>query len=257
MKKIFLLILVSTIAISGCKKNESSQAQPDQQVYAEVSFNLHKIIPEIERADFPFGLPECSELEPTFAEIIITNTNNPPDIAFQGRVDVFTMPDGTMYTQAAKIWLALCPFGDPVCCEDFLLTQCMIYHQPAEGEPILIYAAPLEGSPAQGWLEDVDPPRKLNVPFTICKFEKYEVDVDVLCYEEAWYEYFGFVWFVPHEVMLREACFFGDICLKDPMDYIESHYANQFNFPGIDLPAIIEIYLYKWVGGEYPDEGYW
>ncbi|PLW94313.1 MAG: hypothetical protein C0591_13080, partial [Marinilabiliales bacterium] len=249
MKKLLILFMIAAVFVS-CKKNETSNVQPDQKVTAEVSFNVNKIIPEANRDDFPFGLPECSDTEPVTADIIIMDASGAE--AFNGTVDLFTLPgDDNLYTQAIKLDLVGCVPGQQ-CCNMFTVTHFVVKNDAG----VIIYAAPAAGSPAQGWLEYPD--RMLDLDFQICEFMKYQVDIDVVCYEDAWYEYFGFFWLYVHEAEIREICFFGDVCLKDPSAYASSDYANQLHFPSIDVPAIMEISVYKWVG-DGPDDpnGYW
>ncbi len=243
--------MIAAVFVS-CKKNESSSVQPDQQVSAEVSFSVNKIIPEASREDFPFGLPECSDTDPVTADIVIKDgTGDDALTVFTGTVDLFTLPgDDNLYTQAIKLDLTGCdPESAEPCCNTFYVTE--FYVKNADG--VIIYAAPAAGSEAQGWLDY--PERMLNREIEICEFKKFEFDIDVLCYEEEWYEYFGFFWLYAHKAELREICFFGDVCLKSPYDYELSDYANQVTFPSIDVPAIIEITVQKLIDGVWVEHG--
>ncbi len=206
MKKVILLLMIAAVVFS-CKKTETTTnpVQPEQN-YAEVTFNVNKIIPEATRDDFPFGLPECSDADPITANIVIQDAAGAE--VFNGTVGLYMLPnDPNLYTQAIKLMLEGCDpeIPDP-CCNMFYVTE--FYVMDAAGN--IIYAAPAEGSNAQGFLDYPD--RMLNLDFEICEFMKYQVDIDVLCYEEAWYLEFGFVWFNVHEVVMCEVCFFVDVC---------------------------------------------
>ena len=237
MKKVILLLMITAVMFS-CKKNETTTVQPEQN-YAEVSFNVNQIFPEVDREDYPFGLPECSDTDPVYAHIVIMKSDL-TTLAFEGDIDLFTLPfDPNLYTQAIKLMLDGCDHvaGGDACCNDFYVTQFMVY----DAQDDLIYAAPLDGSDAQGWLDYPD--RQLDLLIHICEFTKYQYDIDVLCYEEAWYLEFGFVWFNVHEVVLCEVCFFGDICFNEYpfFEGVWTPYSGAW-----DMPAIFYIYADKW-----------
>jgi hypothetical protein len=85
--------------------------------------------------------------------------------------------------------------------------------------------------------------------FTVYAFEKNEVPVDVLCFIPEKVDEFGFFWFVIDEIIIREQCFFGDLCIKDKENYEGegSLYATVFGDNGslaaypFDLPAIFKV----------------
>ena len=243
MKKVILLLMIAAVMFS-CKKTETTSVQPEQN-YAEVSFNINQIFPEINREDYPFGLPECSETDPVYAHIIIMDVTKTTEV-FNGDVDLFQLPnDPNLYTQAIKLMLDGCDHvaGGAACCNDFYVTQFMVY----DDQDVLIYAAPLSGSEAQGWLDY--PERQLDLLLHICEFTKYQYDIDVLCYEEAWYLEFGFVWFNVHEVVMCEVCFFVDICQNAFPDY-----AGDWPpyIPAWDMVGMFSITADKWMGDGVP-----
>jgi hypothetical protein len=81
--------------------------------------------------------------------------------------------------------------------------------------------------------------------FEVNDFQKAEIPIDVLCFQDNLYEGFGFDWFQVTEIVIREQCFFGDICLNGnpykPGDFAGSDYAGQINGLQEDMPAIFEI----------------
>jgi hypothetical protein len=79
-------------------------------------------------------------------------------------------------------------------------------------------------------------------------FEKTEFPIDVLCYTEAAYTAFGFEWFVITELTIREQCFFGDFCIKDPNQYTGSLYGPDVV---LDEVAIFKIVAFRKVGNDW------
>ncbi len=82
--------------------------------------------------------------------------------------------------------------------------------------------------------------------FDVNKFAKKQVPVDVLCFLPEEYTNFGFDWFIVTQTVVREKCFFGDICLNgapySPADYDGSLYGSSL---GVDVPAIMKIVVKK------------
>jgi hypothetical protein len=76
-------------------------------------------------------------------------------------------------------------------------------------------------------------------------FKKAQIEIEVLCFQDHFYTEFGFIWFHITEIIVREQCFFGDICFKHYLDYEESHYALQPGGLKIDMPAIMMLKVYK------------
>ncbi len=95
----------------------------------------------------------------------------------------------------------------------------------------------------------------VHVPFTfdVNAFQKAEVPVEVLCYLPELYDYFGFTWFEITEIVVREFCFFGDICLNgdpfSPADFDGSLYGTGL---GVDVSAIMKVVV-KRDGIEVPN----
>lgn len=77
--------------------------------------------------------------------------------------------------------------------------------------------------------------------FQVAPFEKSEVPVEVLCFEETKYQNFGFAWFTASEASVRQLWFFGDFCTKNFQEYAGSEYEYQFHGLQVDMPAIFKI----------------
>jgi hypothetical protein len=82
--------------------------------------------------------------------------------------------------------------------------------------------------------------------FEVTSFTKKEIPVQVLCFQPQFYNLFGFDWFALTEIVIREKCFFGDICV-DPGDYLTSLYDLEQLPAGcqVDMPAIFEVVVTK------------
>jgi hypothetical protein len=101
--------------------------------------------------------------------------------------------------------------------------------------------------------------------FNVNAFTKIQIPIDVLCFNASDYENFGFEWFQITEIIIREHCFFGDICLNgvapEPNvleDYVGSLYDVEQLPLGVqmDMPAIFKIHsfrTYNSVTNELPD----
>jgi len=86
---------------------------------------------------------------------------------------------------------------------------------------------------------------QLNLEFTVEAFYKKQIAIDVLCYEDLEYDNFGFTWFEFNDVRIERQCFFGDVCVQNFDDFIDTPYdVIQF-----DMPALFQIEVYKMVDG--------
>jgi hypothetical protein len=56
----------------------------------------------------------------------------------------------------------------------------------------------------------------LEFDFEVTAFTKAEISVQVMCFSLEKIDEFGFFWFQTNDIIIREQCFFGDLCLKDP-----------------------------------------
>lgn len=101
---------------------------------------------------------------------------------------------------------------------------------------VIVQATPLSGNTYANFIS-----KPLPFDFTVSAFTKTEVPIEVLCYDAAEYENFGFAWFSLEEIVVREICFFGDFCTEDYLDYAGSLYEYQRNGLQHDMPAIFKI----------------
>ena len=218
MKRKFLLPLaVFAILFTGCKKDETSAPQQD------VVFTALQVEPSLEKSTALDWL--CTDVEPTFAQIKINGVYYYPA--------VFTL-DGKMYTQSIKL-----PDGK-YDVQEFILYKDLDGVEGITTGDIITSGTPTKGYP---FAEFVATP--LVFSFTVSSFEKTQVEIEVLCYQPHLYDEFGFNWMGITEKVVRNQCFFGDICFKSYADYANSHYALQPGGLKIDMPAIFRIDVYR------------
>lgn len=226
--RILSLLIVAALMFS-CEKD-----MKDEVKTGEVSFGISHLDPMSTKND-PFTAdPECREddMVPVKAFIKI-----------EGIIDPFT-PDvfylnNELYTQAIRFKVNDKDNGDTYKITEFLLLN-------ADGNPIM--ATPKKNSDFAVFLTNPEE-NALDLEFTVKAFEKTEKKIEVLCYMEHTFTYFGYNWFLIDEIIVREMCFFGDLCHKDPDFFLGTIYDDVFdldahNYP-FDLPALFEVRVSK------------
>jgi hypothetical protein len=229
MKKLFFLVMVAAI-FASCQKTEENAAPATQDVIfsgIDVTGNGQKST----------DVTPCGDLLADYAHVVIDGVTYTPEVFYL---------DGIAYTQAIKLAPATYEIGAFALVNNNGTPQEM-------SDDIIVMASPTVGAE---YAEFVNTP--LSFTFTVEAFRKAEVNVEVLCFDEAEYDSFGFNWFALEEVTVREQVFFGDFCVKHPADYDGSLYEQQANGVQIDMPAIFEIDVYR--NGEflktYSNEGW-
>jgi len=124
------------------------------------------------------------------------------------------------------------------------LTDFVVYHDvlpvgPGE-EDMIVRAAPEIGS--EYWDLMANP---LNIEIIVEEFIKKEYIVDVLCFEDLFYDKFGFTWFELNKVRIERQCFFGDVCTGKLYQFEGSIYEDQSQGLQMDMPLIMKIEVYK------------
>jgi hypothetical protein len=223
MKKILFFILAIGTMFS-CQKKETDTTVRQQ----EVTFSAIKVDPSTGlKSDWLCPTDDNGNiLTPTVAKITITGKGD-----FWPQV--FTL-DGNMYTQAIK--LDVNPGDSPT---NYTVEFFGLY---TEVDGTLIMATPTTGAEYAEYTTS-----HVSFNFSVSAFSKAEIPVEVLCYMPDSYDKFGFNWAQFDEIVIREQCFFGDICFKHPADYIGSNYENQSTGLQIDMPAIFKINALKMV----------
>jgi hypothetical protein len=217
--KILLIVLLSA-AFTGCQKDDAGKTVATQ----EVSFGIDLM--DID--GLKSGVFECqfddqgNPLIPTVLEIDITDLDIGTTSTFNPQI---FMLDGKLYSQAIKL-----ATGQYSISKFLMLTEI--------GGTVVMAIPEASSEFGQYVVNGVD------FEFEVGEFSKTQVDVQVLCFSLEKVDEFGFFWFQTNEIVIREQCFFGDLCLKDPTDYAGSYYDDLFaplsNYP-FDLPAIYKI----------------
>lgn len=206
-------LMLMAIILFSCKKDKEEQASNQ-----EVSFEATQIKPDGGKKSTSTFDVQCSETEPSNAHIVIDGVPYDPSVY---RVD------GILYTQAIK----LAP-------ESYTVTQFFLYKDLGtpgyDAADLIIMATPEEGSPYAVYTTPA-----LPYDFTVSAFAKAQVPMQVLCFKPEAYIDFGFGWFTIGEVILREANFFGDICIANPALYAGSIYAT--NGVNVDEVAVTQV----------------
>ncbi len=233
LKTIFPMIL-AVLIITSCKKDEPNN--PAAELTVDMEF-------QIEQTDFgsfkstDSDVPQCSEFSMDYVvfEFNGTEYNSP----------LFTTMDGKTLTKAVKL-----PVLDNQ--GTYPLTKFVVYHDVlpvgAGEEDIIVRAAPEPNSKFHDLMTN-----KLNLDIEVEAFKKKEVTIDVLCFEDLFYEDFGFTWFEMNRVKIERQCFFGDVCTGKLADFDVdgSYYRLQSQGLLMDMPAVMKVKVYKKAGGEW------
>lgn len=232
--KILTLLVLLAIAVVSCQKDEADKPAVQQ----DVEFGIIQVDPNLLKDGTDWNFQCTPGLIPTVAEVVIGATTYWPQVFYL---------NGNLYTQAIK--LSVAAGGTQVyTVNKFVLwtIQPDNVNTPTNGAQIVM-ATPNAGAP---YSQYVSRPVPFNV--TVNAFQKTEENIDVLCFIPEVVEGFGFFWFVIDEVIVREQCFFGDLCIKSKGDYVGSYYDDIFelnDYP-FDLPAIFKVKLVRNDGWE-------
>jgi hypothetical protein len=234
MKKLALFTGIAVMVFASCTK-ESPVMDPNTPQEVTFSSILLDGGLKSEKAGSPVT---CSNPEADYAMIVIDNQTYYPS--------VFTV-NGVLYTQAVK----LVPGVHEL--KTFALMDNNGTPDDTSDDKV-VRATPEKGSDFSVF---VSTPLSLN--FQVNAFEKVEIPIEVLCFEETKYQNFGFAWFLTKESTIRQKWFFGDFCTKYYQDYVGSAYEHQAHGLQLDMPAIFKIEVYN--GGNlvstYSNESYY
>jgi len=226
LKLLWVIPIMITLVFTMCKKDQQEETTLPTEI--EVTFAGDQVDPSNFKND---GVPNCSMEIVDYAKVVINGVEYFPEV-FYLTINNVEKP----YTQSIKL-----PYDPNV---TYTVTQFLFMDDnqtPNDmSDDVIIAATPEVGSTFAGYISK-------PVPFTIdvLEFLKLEIPVEVICFQPDVYTSFGFDWFVVDEVTIREECFFGDLCAKNPNDYIGSLYAQQTYGLQIDMPAIAKIELYR------------
>lgn len=208
-----LCILITAISILSCDK----EAANDEELI-EVSFGITQVDPLAVKSDQ--NTPACRpDMLPDKAHIIINGESYFPDVTING---------GKLYTQVIKL-----PLGNYTVSQFWLL----------DAASNILMAIPDTDSDYAQYVET-----PVSFPLVVERYKKVQMEVELLCYDDAWHDEFGFTWFYTGRIALKELYFYGDLCIDDAADYQGTLYANDGSFPseGIyDAPAIFKVVVKK------------
>lgn len=225
MKKVLLFITSIAILFTACnKENQKDVEVVEEQVETSIEFKIEQT-----GFDFKNEVPQCSELSMDYVKFIVRDS---VDTETEYKTSTYTIGE-ELLTQVIKL-----PVGT------YHVTSFLVYNDndtPAdESDDILVRAAPEIESEYWDLMQ-----YKLDLEFSIDAFYKKQIDIDVLCFEELFYQEFGFTWFQFHDVRIERQCYFGDICTGKLQDFYGSIYEDQPEGVQMDMPAIFEIKVYK------------
>lgn len=233
-----LVALVLVIAFSSCEK------QPTGDALQEVSFNINNVTNLLKKAVAPDDkeVPTCLDSLPSY--VVATIMDSEGMIADYELNVLGGLNDGTE-TQVIKLMAGT-----------YSLEAFSVYAQGGT----MIWAAPMTGS----YYAELWNLKGVAFDFDVTAFTKTSVDVDVLCWEEYFYEEFGFDWFDFQEVKIKTICFFGDICTEEYALWGEDYYDFVANYrieimDGKNMVASESTYEWEMIAAplciEYPDYG--
>jgi hypothetical protein len=235
MRKLIFLLLIfplSAIIFSACENQEKTLLDPE----AEVSFNISELMDGGLKDGWSCQTDgQGNLLEPHYAVVIISTTPDPDatgDVEY--KLDVFRVM-GQLYSQTIKL--------DP---GNYFVKKFVLYND--NGTPldttddILVMGTPETGSEFAQYVA-----KPVDFEFTVVAFQKIEIKIEVLCFLPALYQSFGFVWFEVTQIVIRELCFFTDICLNGDPWFPESFVVPPYGppVPGIDVVGAMRIWVYK------------
>jgi hypothetical protein len=148
---------------------------------------------------------------------------------------------GQLYTQTVKLDANNDGSGKTYIVKSFLLYD--DNGTPGDtSDDVLIMATPMTGSEYANYVS-----KPVEFEFVVNAFEKIQIDIEVLCFLPAKYNFFGFTWFAVNQIVIRELCFFVDICLNGDPWFPESFAVPPYGppIPGIDVPGAMRIWAFK------------
>jgi hypothetical protein len=218
MKKIslFLLGLLAVVFITSCNKTEETTPQ---QGTTELSFTIQP-----GKSTSGLKASECFDQKASYVNVTIDGQLH--------KIDVFYI-DNVPYTNTIKL-----AAGSHIIEEFIMYNDNMT---PAvSGDDYVMAAAVHTGADYSDLVTNL-----LDKNVTIEPFKKNVLAIDLVCYEAAYFENFGFEYFHLDQTIIREQNFFGDFCIKNVADYAGSPYALQENGVQLDMPALFKIELWQ------------
>lgn len=221
-------MIFAGLLFTGCKKDEPN-TPPAGINTVDVEFQIMETdFQNLKGSDA--DVPVCSDLPMDYVKFTFG------DVEYTSNVFV---ANGILVTQVVRIEL-----GQNVPSQTLNLTNFVIYNDVLPmgpgSEDIIVRAAPAPNSLYWNLME-----HPLNISVDVDAFVKKQITVDVLCFEDLFYDNFGFTWFNPNLVKIERQCWFGDICTGKLDQYEGSLYEDQSEGLQMDMPAIMKIDVSK------------
>ena len=232
--KVIIPMMLAVLLTTSCKKDKTVDPQTEKTV------ELEFVVEQTGFGGFKStnsDVPECSDLSMDYAVFEFNGTEYTSPL--------FTTMDGKTLTKTVKLPV-LENHGT------YPLTKFVVYHDVLpigrSPEDIIVRAAPEPGSKFHDLMVN-----KLDLNIEVEAFKKKEITIDVLCFEDLFYEDFGFTWFEMNKVKIERVCFFGDVCTGklDDFNVPGSYYAMQSQGVQMDMPAVMKVKVYKKVNGDW------
>jgi len=231
MRNFLLAFVAMALIFTACKKEVPQTPVADT---VELEF-------VIDQTDFgglksTDAVPKCQDLAWSYVTFKIDDGT----VVTEYTSEVIHMPNGDQLTQVVKL-----PSTGSYTLTEFLVYNDVLPIGPGV-EDILIRAAPADGSTYWDLMIN-----KLDLPIVVEDFKKKQILIDVLCFEDLYYEGFGFFWFEMNDVKIERQCFFGDVCTGKISDFSSgdpanlSWYEQQSQGLQMDMPAIMKMEVYK------------
>jgi hypothetical protein len=226
MKKLLALTGMAVMVFASCTKETpgTDPNAPQDVIFTSAIENggLKGL-----KADDP---TVCTNPDADYAQIVINKKGSTDTETYTPSVFIV---NNNLYTQAVKL--------NPGEYEVAVFTLMDNSGTPDDtSDDVIVRATPNRGSNFSVFVSAT-----LPINFTVAPFQKLEIPIEVLCFQETTYKDFGFAWFLTKETTIRQKLFFGDFCTKYFLDYAGSAYEHQTHGLQLDMPAIFKIEVYN------------
>ena len=208
MKRLFFLLGIVAMILGSCTQELPG---PDPDAPQDVIFT------SANAGGLLKSEQDCNNPDADYAMVTIDGTIYYPATFYVG---------GVLYTQAIKLAPGTHVLGEFILFNDNGTPN-------DKDDDIIVRASPQLGSEFGSMV--INP---MSMTFEVFAFQKVEIPVEVLCFEKSSHGSFGFVWFKPDVIRVKEKWFFGDLCTEVFEQYAGSLYGD---FPRVDMPAIFKI----------------
>ncbi|MBS2212853.1 hypothetical protein KEM09_15655 [Carboxylicivirga mesophila] len=248
MRKSIVVYIIVCLIVNSCTRTEQKILIPSVEI--SVAFE-NPGFGSLKNGDVG-GVPECAELSMDYALYTVEFITETGQVSSQKQIKapIYTI-NNRHVTQPVKVML-----NDEHSTHARIINFFIYHTDDLSSEDIIVRAAPMKGSKFYPLVSN-----KLNTLFTINKFAKHEVPIDVLCFEPMYIVSFGFVWLDMSLVTIRSQCWMGTLCVDNPQVLNGSLYETLS--PGEvsqQMPAILKVNVLNYIGaadGNYEDDINW